>query len=369
MVLASVTLLVTGCGMDEMLVSKKEEIELGRQTAEHLEAEKGLCRNQELATEVNGVGHAIVDASGCTDYEFEFKVLDDDTLNACACPGGFVFINKGMAETCGEDELAAVVGHEVAHVVRRHSVNQLLESYGVALVLRAISGEDISDIEAIAATVLQCKFSREDEDEADRLGQKYAFLAGYDPLGMVQLHERIKEEHGNVPSVLTWINSHPSPRHRIWRARSNLVQLYLKHGDRRPRSDRPTLALLVVPGDSGLADAVTSKNAQAIAKKLSQTGLADVRALDMSLYSEADCTEVASSLGCDGVLRVELSEGQAEAQRCVQASLALEALKATASGFSSSIESDTYDAAGNGRKHAVQQLEDAIVGELIWKLM
>jgi|LSQX01.3.fsa_nt_gb predicted Zn-dependent protease len=363
---AGLIALVSGCGVDDV-VSKQDEIELGRQTAEHIQNEVGVCSDQYAAKTVAAVGHAVVVASGCSDYDFKFTVLDDETLNACACPGGFVFVNKGMVDACSEDELAAVIGHEVAHVVRRHSVNRLMQAYGLTLLLSVISGDDISDLEGIAAGLLQARFSREDEDEADRIGQRFAFLAGYSPLGMVQLHERLQERHGSLPSLLTWINSHPSPRHRISRARRNLVTLYAQHGDRRPREDAPQLVLLLESAH-GSSDA---GEANAIAKKLSETGLAQVRALDISLYGGVDCAQVARNLGCDGVLRISLSQQQAEENHFLRAAVALQPLGADTQGFSATVEGDTFadDRNVKVQTKAMDELCDDIVGELIWKLM
>jgi predicted Zn-dependent protease len=186
-----------------------------------------LYADEALQSYVNQVGQRVVQESvaGTTPYPFEFHVVGDaETVNAFALPGGPIFITTAMlAELDDESQLAAILGHEAAHVVARHGSEQLArQNFGAILVqaigVAASGGEDGGQQAAvIAQTVNQLanlSYSREDELESDRLGLDFMVEAGYDPNGMVELMTILNsvEQNGRPPEFLS---THPNPQNRI----------------------------------------------------------------------------------------------------------------------------------------------------------
>lgn len=99
---------------------------MGRETAMALEAQYGVVQDYELQERVNRIGQSLVAVSDRQDLEYTFKVLNCDEVNALACPGGFVYVFKGLIDYMPSDsELAGVLGHEVSHIVEKHTVHQI----------------------------------------------------------------------------------------------------------------------------------------------------------------------------------------------------------------------------------------------------
>ena len=119
-------LLGTAFPAEAGIISKQQEIEMGRETAMALEAQYGVVQDYELQERVNRIGQSLVAVSDRQDLEYTFKVLNCDEVNALACPGGFVYVFKGLIDYMPSDsELAGVLGHEVSHIVEKHTVHQI----------------------------------------------------------------------------------------------------------------------------------------------------------------------------------------------------------------------------------------------------
>ena len=118
------------------IISKQQEIEMGRETAMALEAQYGVVQDYELQERVNRIGQSLVAVSDRQDLEYSFKVLNCDEVNALACPGGFVYVFKGLIDYMPSDaELAGVLGHEVSHIVEKHTVHQIEKQLLTTLLL------------------------------------------------------------------------------------------------------------------------------------------------------------------------------------------------------------------------------------------
>src|SRR5688572_29329867 len=108
------------------LVSEGQEIELGREAAEQVRAQLGLYEDQGLQAYVNGIGQRLAASSERAKLDWSFQVVDDAAVNAFALPGGHIYVTRGLlAHVNSEAELAAVLGHEIAHVTARHSASQI----------------------------------------------------------------------------------------------------------------------------------------------------------------------------------------------------------------------------------------------------
>jgi predicted Zn-dependent protease len=153
---------------------------------------------------------------------FRCEALRDDSLNAMALPGGFVFVTDALADFCERrpDELAFVIGHEMAHIIREHAWNRMMKEAASGVLSRAVSviaaraGPLGGWLREKGMALLQSAYSQDDEQDADELGVRLAIAAGFAPAAAIMLLERI-ERLGQEPSALgQYFASHPPPRER-----------------------------------------------------------------------------------------------------------------------------------------------------------
>lgn len=159
------------------------------------------------------------------DFSWEVKIIEDDaTLNAFAAPGGFIYVYTGLIKYLDtEDELAGVMGHEIAHADRRHSVNQMVKSYGVQVLLDIVLGENQGMLTQIAQNMASLSFSRSDETEADEYSVIYLCPTGYHAAGAAGFFEKIEAEGGS--STPAFLSTHPSPDNRVKNINSKKTDL------------------------------------------------------------------------------------------------------------------------------------------------
>lgn len=212
-------------------LNAEQEIALGAQAGPRLAGQYGgLEPDAEAQALVDRVGERIVGrtAASETPYRFEFHVLDDEeTLNAFALPGGQVFLTMGLLRAFeSEAQLAGVLAHEIGHVIGRHGAEQLAKQQLVQGLAGAttIATYDPADpgtaatgaIAAAIAQLVDMRFSREDELEADLLGARLLQGAGYDPAALVGALEVLSRESAGVPA---FFSTHPNPEDRLTRLR------------------------------------------------------------------------------------------------------------------------------------------------------
>ena len=150
------------------------------------------------------------------DLEFRVAVIDSPTVNAFCLPGGQMAVYTGLLRSATSvDEVAGIVGHEMAHATRRHGVHGLLRTVGVAVALSVVLG-DISGLAGQAAmTAIVNGYSRDQEHEADAEGARLAAAAGYDPRGMALFFARLAAEGGSLPGWAQWMSTHPDHAERV----------------------------------------------------------------------------------------------------------------------------------------------------------
>lgn len=198
----------------------------------------GEVQSAELRAYIDRIGHNLTPhvAPELADIEWDFVVLDSDVVNAFALPGGNVFISRGLLQHfTNEAQVAGVLGHEIGHVTGRHVDERI--SQNLALELGVVSasvlaGRSDSELARYAPTVIGgvgtgflLKFGRDQELESDALGMQYMVAAGYDPQGMVQVLEILRDASGGAapPEILS---THPDPGRRINDARGLIEQRY-----------------------------------------------------------------------------------------------------------------------------------------------
>lgn len=204
-------------------LTTRQEIALGlRAVPEMIQKYGGLHPDQEYQNHIDKVGFKLVRSSQAKDtqWQFEFHLLKDSkTINAFALPGGQIFITTGLYSLfSNESQLAAVLAHEIAHVVARHTSQHIAKSKltrGLTDAVMVASGDArAGQISAVVGQLVNMNFSRDDEVLADRLGLYFMADVGYDPVGMIQLMEILqKTSRGN--RVPEFFSTHPNSENRI----------------------------------------------------------------------------------------------------------------------------------------------------------
>jgi predicted Zn-dependent protease len=204
----------------------QDERDLGAQFDAELRKHVVLIDDPVVAGFVNELGQELVAGLERQPYVYRFRVVRDAALNAFAVPGGYVYLHSGTLLAAGSaDELAGVLGHEIAHVKAHHyarmqartRVPGLLAS--LAGMAAAVATEEPGALVAAQAVnvAIQLRYTREFEDEADRLAVVYTTRAGYDPAGITRFFERILEEQRRLPEqqLPPYLYSHPDVEQRI----------------------------------------------------------------------------------------------------------------------------------------------------------
>ncbi len=152
---------------------------------------------------------------------FQATLVDPGEPNAFALPGGFLFVHRALLELCGwnRDEVAFVLGHEMAHVIHEHTFQRLVGGQGLAQVARAVpfGGPAALLVRQVGLALLTSAYSREQEFDADRFGIRLATAAGFDPKGGIRLLGRLRELAHRVPDakLAAYFASHPPLAERI----------------------------------------------------------------------------------------------------------------------------------------------------------
>jgi len=204
-----------------MLISEKEEIELGEGAYKDVMNKAKVSGDQEKIALVRRVGQRIAAVSGRADYRWEFNLIEDKTPNAFALPGGKVAFHTGILPiTQDETGIAVVMGHEVAHALAHHGAERmstgLLTQIG-AVGVSAVLGGDPQTAKAVEAAFgigVMLPFSRSHESEADHIGLHLMAKAGYDPRQAIGFWQRMEAAaKGNKPPE--FLSTHPSDKTRI----------------------------------------------------------------------------------------------------------------------------------------------------------
>jgi predicted Zn-dependent protease len=208
------------------LISEEQEISIGREGANKLEAQYGTWNDPVQLQRINRIGQGIKVVTERNQLNYSFKILNVDKVNALAFPGGFIYVTRGLLPNVDDQELAFVLGHEIAHVAKRHSIQQmeqqLMTQLGlvtlVALLNRGEVSEGTMNTVQMASLVITSQYSREDEIEADIAACNYmVYGLGYNPRAGINFMKKLKAMSGDeVPGFLnSLVGSHPLADERI----------------------------------------------------------------------------------------------------------------------------------------------------------
>ena len=209
------------------LFSKQQDIQLGREAAQQAEQQLAVVNNRELTDYVNRVGQRLVREGQLEEYPYYFKVVQEDSINAFAFPGGPMYVHTGLMRAAeNEAQLAGVLAHELSHVVLRHGTSQVSKAQGFQI-LAMIGGGALGGNGSLTGALTQLgigvglnsvmmKYSRNAERDADLLGMHTMARAGYNPIEMARFFEKLEAESGKQNKlVAAFFSSHPSPGSRV----------------------------------------------------------------------------------------------------------------------------------------------------------
>ncbi|MEN9577914.1 MAG: hypothetical protein RJA70_923 [Pseudomonadota bacterium] len=186
---------------------------VGRAAWDSVAPPEKICKNPRVNAYVTEVAGALA-PHFLSDFKFQFRVVDDDSVNAFALPGGFVTVNMGLLKKAESgDEVAAVLAHELAHVVQRHGMRRGLRQLGgTAAIALVFGGTDIEAPAAVIGGLASTAYDREQEAESDQLGREALMKAGVSPFGMARFFERLQADNAFTPPLL--LSTHPDPGNR-----------------------------------------------------------------------------------------------------------------------------------------------------------
>ncbi len=226
--MTAVVVSLAACG-----VSQQQEVQMGMQEAQQVNAQLPIIQDPEINRYLNVLGDSLAHVTSRADLDWHFYLVNSNDFNAFALPGGFIYVNRGVAERSDKlDQFASVLAHEIGHVVRRHSVKQMEQMQGanigvtLACVLTNVCNSQIAQAGInVAGTAVFAKFSRQDEAEADASGVEELVRAGIDPHGMPEMFQKLIAERQSKPAgVETWFIDHPLEEDRLAATEQQIAQ-------------------------------------------------------------------------------------------------------------------------------------------------
>jgi predicted Zn-dependent protease len=201
-------------------VSEPEELKIGREVAGRMLGAAPLVNDAALQGYVNRVGRWVATQSERPDLPWRFAVIDTASINAFAAPGGYVLLTRGLYEILdNEAQLAGVLAHEIAHIVRRHHVTVMQKSAalsaGAQLAQRDNRSALLNNMIGSGAEVFARGLDKSAEHEADAMGVVLAARAGYNPFGLVDVLHKLEARSADDGSLALLFKTHPAPGERL----------------------------------------------------------------------------------------------------------------------------------------------------------
>lgn len=206
------------------LFSINDDIALGKQVDEELRSDPvkypilDSARYSRAYGHLNRITKNILN-SGQVQYSNQFAwrvaiIHDDNVLNAFCTPGGYIYVYTGLIKFLeSEDQLAGVMGHEIAHADKRHSTEAMTRQFGVQLLLDIVFGRDKGAVARVAAGLNELSYSRANETESDLASVHYLYPTEYDARGGARFFEKLLEKNSASPPE--FLSTHPSPDNRV----------------------------------------------------------------------------------------------------------------------------------------------------------
>ena len=215
-------------------VTPEQERTFGASEAAQIDSEMPLIRDSVITQYVTQLGESMAKRTSRADLDWHFSVVNSPEVNAFALPGGFIYVNRGAIEQADRmDELAGIMGHEIGHVVKRHSVNQIQQTekraVGVLLLCtlthacRTIGGRLAIRVGEDARSA---HYSQHDEAQADSEGVVNTSRVGIDPEGLPSFFQKLLDQRKQQPAALeSFFSTHPTDQSRVAATRKQIESL------------------------------------------------------------------------------------------------------------------------------------------------
>lgn len=234
-------------------MSLEEEEKIGKEVLQELSKEIELIRDMEVVAYISSLGDFLIKKGvSFSPFRFRFYVIKDKTFNAFSVPGGYIFLNTGLFNYVeSEDELAAIIAHEISHNLARHVAKRLetikrmqVATTATTIAALLLGGGKAGQIVGISGLALaQTKllaYSRADEEEADRLGFEIHTKAGFSPIAMVNIFQKLsKESNFAIELNFRYLLTHPLPQERVNYLQNLAEKYYIPYKDTYSFSDDP----------------------------------------------------------------------------------------------------------------------------------
>jgi beta-barrel assembly-enhancing protease len=199
----------------------EEEIALGRKFSREYEKNVELVHNPSVGPYLDEIVRKLARSSRRPDWPYRIQTVNTSEVNACAIPGGFLYVQRGLLEfVADENELAGAIAHEIGHVVARHTTNQLMLDFLARNLYETVKKNILLDNTVIARIIeqlggpvvllAQLKYSRENEAEADMLGFYEMLRAGWNPIGLMNFFSHMQRQEGDRTPIDVMLSDHPS---------------------------------------------------------------------------------------------------------------------------------------------------------------
>ena len=233
---ALVTALATvGCGGKP---SQEQERQIGAADAAQVDSQLPIIHDSAIEAYISTLGRSMASHTSRSDLDWRFAVVNSREVNAFALPGGFIYVNRGAIEQADRlDQLAGIMGHEIGHVVERHSVEQMQKGKEeeVRLVLlctlthvcRTVGGQILV---GVGAERMRAKYSQHDEAQADSEGVVNTTRAGIDPEGLPSFFQKLLDKQAADPSLVeVFFSTHPTDQSRVAETRKQIEETPAAH--------------------------------------------------------------------------------------------------------------------------------------------
>jgi len=220
--------LFLSCSWAQASFTLEDEKKLGKEFYEKLEKSNVLITNPRIKNYLNRVGQLVLASSPKAPFEFQFFVINSSAINAFATPGGYVYVNKGLINLVeNESELAGVLAHEIAHINARHiaAIIEKSTKMNIAALAAILAGAflggggettaALTSFSLAAVTSMNLKYSREHEEEADRMGMAYLVGSGYDGKSMLDFLKIMRRYEFYSKNIPSYFLTHPGTDERI----------------------------------------------------------------------------------------------------------------------------------------------------------
>lgn len=269
--LAAVLVVMLAAGTAALAVSFQEEVDLGEKVDAQVMKEFKLYSDEAAQKEMNDYGQKLAKFATRQQLTFHFKILDDKEFNAFSTPGGYVYFTQRLWNVLRKDERIGVIAHEIVHTDRRHALDAISKQQRrrlwLAVILTAAKASDlVGNVASIAEQMYSLKYSRGDEEQADKGAVEMCQKAGYNPAGiLLSMYKigRFESESGGAPPKI--FSDHPPTKERL----QYITQLLTSKGVPIPPQDAPTVAGV---GQIGKVASVASDNITFSSTKALQPG-------------------------------------------------------------------------------------------------